>query len=511
MRLGQTQTGLALFPTIVTPPSPPPPVQAPGPFVPVDMSAPIKRRDRQELYTPPPLQNLPLTNSLIPPPLHQIKDIGGHWIYIDQGVNFDSQLARTQALVARCPHLRGFQYLWKWADLENPNVPGDYSGNWAAAGQAGFQLVHRFADYLRSVGKIMHLNNFTYGGAVGAGGPGSVNPTVWPSSQEPFYLSDAAYGPNTPATNGIWGGMWMSSYPGASFTNVKSFMRFWVPAVGARLLALSSAYAAEFDSHAGFGMFSPISETTMDSRTSYSVAADRVFSLGPNGCFAKMRQQWPHTALRLWANFYDTYDTMSQFINEAVANKWLIGGPDTLNDPFDSANAAWAPAWNSAQNYVFGRVVSLSNVNYFCTTANTNSAPPNANWSTLNKLTRTITSDQVWRGRNSDNTVNAGYTDWTVNGAWGADVEPLDLDTSHDDGVNFHHVMHANKQGARALFWYDLRYNSSGVTPLWNRSDSASPNLLDWIESCAQGGNVSVNGVVAGIALNNANVYPPSW
>lgn len=49
MRLGQSQTGLALYPLIVTPPPAPPPV-VPGPFVPVDLSAPIKRPSNPSLY-----------------------------------------------------------------------------------------------------------------------------------------------------------------------------------------------------------------------------------------------------------------------------------------------------------------------------------------------------------------------------------------------------------------------------------------------------------------------------
>lgn len=48
MRSGQTQTGLALFPTIVTPPSPPPPAVL-GPFVPVDLSTPVKRKPSPQL------------------------------------------------------------------------------------------------------------------------------------------------------------------------------------------------------------------------------------------------------------------------------------------------------------------------------------------------------------------------------------------------------------------------------------------------------------------------------
>jgi hypothetical protein len=403
----------------------------------------------------------------LPPPTGKIKPFSGHWIYIDQGISFDAQFARMQFLIGRCPHVVGYQFLWKWANLENPNVPGDYSGNWAPAGQAGFQLVKRFADAAAAAGKKIHVNNFSYGGNVGA--PNSAG-TNFLADQMPNYMAGSPtspYGPNTAASNGINGALWQNCYP-QTFSNVRSFMRFWVPAVQARLFALSGGLAAQFDTHPGFGAWSPLSESALPlSGISYSQAAGNAFALGPNGCFAVMRQQWPNTPLRFWANFLDTYDSMSTWTNEAVKYKWIVGGPDTLNSPFDVHNA--------------------------------------------NTGTRLITSDQVWQGRNSDNSVNPNYTNWVNQGAWGADVEPLDLDTSHDDGVNLHHVMHANKLGGMALFWYDLRWNSSNSTPPQNRTDTPSPNLLDWIESCAQGGNVNVNGAVAGIRLTNDTLYPPTW
>lgn len=55
MRLSYSQTGLALYPTIVQPPPTPPPVVL-GPFVPVDLSSPIKRPYRPpDIYSPSPL------------------------------------------------------------------------------------------------------------------------------------------------------------------------------------------------------------------------------------------------------------------------------------------------------------------------------------------------------------------------------------------------------------------------------------------------------------------------
>jgi len=44
MRLKQSQPGLAFYPLIVTPPPPPPPPPSAGPYIPVDLSEPIKRR-----------------------------------------------------------------------------------------------------------------------------------------------------------------------------------------------------------------------------------------------------------------------------------------------------------------------------------------------------------------------------------------------------------------------------------------------------------------------------------
>lgn len=397
----------------------------------------------------------------------KIKRFMGHWIYIDQGVSKDSQFSRTQQLVGLIPEVVGYQYLWKWADLESPTTPGNYSGDWAAPGQAGFSLVHRFADYLRSVGKKMHLNNFSYGGN---GGDASVTPPVDPrfflSDQMPTYLSGSAYGRNTASVDGIYGGLWMESFK-QSYTRIRSFMRYWDPAVGARLLALSQAYGREFDSHAGFGMFSPLSESTVPSQmATYSLGADKGFFLGPSGAFVQMRAHWPTTPLRFWANFIGSRQDMSDMHNAAVANKWLLAGPDLLNDYSDVIDAGSG--------------------------------------------TRNVDSDWVWKGKDTNNVVNPNYTNWVNRGAFGHDVEPLDLDNSHDDANNVHHLLHANKTGAMALFWYDLRYNSNGTTPPRNRTDTTSgPNLLDQIRSSARGG-VSVNGITIP-RLTNDNLYPPTW
>lgn len=458
-----------------------------------------------------------------------ISPVGGHWIYIDQGVSKDSQFARTQQLVAQMgSDIVGFQYLWKWADYESPTTPGDYSGNWAAAGQAGFQLVHRFADYLRSVGKKMHMNNFSYGGnggdastvgdidpVTGKPKPPIVDPRFFLSDQMPTYLSGSTYGPNTASVDGIFGGLWMESFR-QSYTRVRSFMRYWDPAVKARLFELSRAYGQEFDSHAGLGMFSPLSESTVPSQmATYSLGADKGFyvAANPNGAFVQMRAHWPTTALRFWGNFIGSRQDMSDMQNALVASKWMCAGPDLLNDFTDQVY----PAWNSSTNYVFTNTVSRSGQNYFCLTANTNSPPSlnqsgtsaNPNWEALGMGTRNVDSDWVWMGKDSNNVVNPNYTNWVNRGAFGHDVEPLDLDASHDDAVIGTHIAHANRTGAMSLFWYDLRYNSTPNQPQRNRTDTPHPNLLDQISSCARGG-VPVNGITIP-KLINQNVYPPTW
>lgn len=438
-----------------------------------------------------------------------IRSFSGHWIYIDQGVSKDSQFARTQQLVGIMgSDIVGFEYLWKWAHLENPNVPGDYSGNWAAPGQAGFQLVHRFADYLRSVGSKMHINNFSYGGNVGA--PNSAG-TAFLADQMPAYMAggpSSPYGPNTAATDGINGGLWQNCFP-QTWSNVRSFMRFWQPAVAARMLELSRNYALEFNGHTGFGMFSPFSESTLPLQmATYSTAADKAVWFGANGFFAQMRAQWPNVPLRWWGNFIGVAQDMSDYHAQVLANKWICAGPDLLND-FSDLNTTNYPAWNSANHYVFSNVVSRSAQNYFCLVANTNSQPPNSNWETLPMGTRNITSDWVWQGKDSNGVVNANYTNRVGQGAFGHDVEPLDLDRSHDDAVGTTHIAHANKVGAFALFWYDLRYDSSNSTPSRNRTDQPSPNLLDQISSSARGG-VNVNGFNIG-RLTLDKSYPPTW
>lgn len=285
------------------------------------------------------------------------------------------------------------------------------------------------------------------------------------------------------------------------------------------MLELSRNYALEFGNHAGFGMFSPFSESTLPTQmATYSVGADKAFWLGANGALVKMRQHWPTTVLRWWGNFIGSRQDMSDMQNACVANKWLVAGPDLLTD-YSDLNLTNYPAWSSATAYTFSNVVSRASQNYFCLTANTNSMPTvnpqtgvstNPNWEALPMGTRNVDSDWVWQGMDTNGVVNANYTNWVNRGAFGHDVEPLDLDRSHDDATFPTHIAHANRTGAMALFIYDLRYNSNNTTPDRNRTDKPSPNLLDQISSISRGG-VNVNGFSILPKLRNINLYPPTW
>lgn len=70
-----------------------------------------------------------------------------------------------------------------------------------------------------------------------------------------------------------------------------------------------------------------------------------------------------------------------QLMNDATtAGVWQLGV--YLNDTQNLNQALYLSAWNATTAYVPGNVVQYQGVVYYCTTGNTNSAPPSGNWTT---------------------------------------------------------------------------------------------------------------------------------
>jgi hypothetical protein len=74
-----------------------------------------------------------------------------------------------------------------------------------------------------------------------------------------------------------------------------------------------------------------------------------------------------------------------QMKNDATtAGVWTMGV--YCNDQQSLNNGLYLNTWNAVTAYVPGQVVQYLGVVYYCTTGNTNSAPPSGNWTTGNAV-----------------------------------------------------------------------------------------------------------------------------
>jgi hypothetical protein len=397
------------------------------------------------------------------------------YIELDQNTSFSTQLARMKSLKAANPQLRGVQVFWNWAALENPALVGgaaQYDGSWGSQTNVdqmgGFKLVQTFLDAAAAIGVQFMLHNYSYLGASAAG----AQSTSFPSAFAPAYLAGSAYGPNTASSNGIFGGVWINSYTGNTVGKA-GYYRYWVPAVMTRLIALATAYGNHFDSHPNLESTSWLDESAIDPQTSYSDAGAIGTMIGPGNYFQAIRAAWPTTQLRWLGNYLQSLGAIDQFLAAAFASKWNTGGPDTANESgpqFRSVDADWRARGLTAALGNGG--VPASGVPNYTTMGAGNHRQVEGEDLSYDIVTNTTIG----------NTRHIG------------------------DGVCAHIVAQANLMKATHMVWFDNTFTG----PNRNRTNTAHPNLLDFLSSAAQGGNVAVNGVTAGIALTTTT-YPSSW
>lgn len=394
---------------------------------------------------------------------HTIKFNPGAYIYLDRNTSWDQQIARTAAYV---PHtsVAGFQVITFWAQWENPNVPGDYSGGWDTSGNSGFKgmdkMLAALSAYSRPMRLMWHLS--TYGFA------GSNQPASFPSNFMPTYLGGATYGPNTPATNGIVGGAWVNAYN--SGVNVASYARYWTAPVMGRLIALIQAYGARYNSHPLFEMASFIGESTTPLTTGYTDDSAFAQLSGANNYFQASRTAWPNTQLRFWGNYLQDPSKCKEFIDAAVASFFTLGGPDCVNE----------------------------------TGSNTRIFPFNLAYRGINPVTGVL-----------DNT----YTNYVGKGCYVSEFEPDEEmprsgaagpatfgDNNWSDYINFS----ANLQLSSYTTWFDNTYGGNNDKRFggYLTSQPTHPNAIDYIDSLYNGG--TVNGATAGTTVTN-RTYPSLW
>jgi hypothetical protein len=231
----------------------------------------------------------------------------GHYVWVSGNLHTPEVIARNLATFDQLgnePSIQGVQLVIWWANLEGP-TKGDYS--------QGFKLLDTYLNKLRSLKYpkrlIMHLTEraFAFDAPDKAG-------------MAKFY---PAYLINTSGYNGGY----VAAPAGTRWTGGLTFVaRLWEAPVMDRLIALSQAYAARYDKDPNLEMVG-LAETSLSppvsgfSQTAYVDQVRRWYSAST--------QAWPHTQLRLNANYLGSDDQLVTLMSALSAKGGLaIGGPD---------------------------------------------------------------------------------------------------------------------------------------------------------------------------------------
>jgi len=197
------------------------------------------------------------------------------------------------------PSIAGIQLITYWGDLEG-DTPGDYS--------KGFEMIDA---YLAKLGSL------------------PIPKRLILEVQERLFATSAgdqkAYYPAYLVDNG-----WVdvkqpdSILPGSLYSTAMA----WKPQVMDRLIALTRAYAARYNSHPLVEMFS-LEETALS-----SPSGKGGFSIDGYGVQLKRwcdagKAAWPSTQLRLVANFHGSNAQMRDLIEDCASGGGMsVGGPD---------------------------------------------------------------------------------------------------------------------------------------------------------------------------------------
>jgi hypothetical protein len=189
------------------------------------------------------------------------------------------------------PYLTGIKIDLNWYDLEG--VRGDYS--------RGFRIVDAYLRKLEPLGKhlMVQVNERSFGEPTPGVVPSYVDVVTRPAGES-------------------WRG------------NLAVAAKVWRPEVMDRLIALSHAFAARYDSHPLFEQFS-LGETALGvpARHGFSTPAWQA-QLGR--WFAESKKAWATTLLRLNANFTSNDAGMRDLITHCVTTTRpggvTVGGPE---------------------------------------------------------------------------------------------------------------------------------------------------------------------------------------
>jgi hypothetical protein len=229
----------------------------------------------------------------------------GQYVMLDYHSTQAAQFAAIDALSSETT-VQGIELLVNWAALEG-STPGDYS--------QGFALIDAYLAKLASLQVpkrlILGLNERKYGTPPPAG----TDCSVAAKGLLPDYLYSYS------------GGGCAIAAPNAA-GSLSVLARFWDADVMDRLIALSKAYAQRYDGNPLVEMFFGNGETAVAAPASSGFSAGAYY-VQLKRWYDASEPAWPHTQLRLAANYGGSTAQLVDIMTYASANGGvIIGGPD---------------------------------------------------------------------------------------------------------------------------------------------------------------------------------------
>lgn len=260
----------------------------------------------------------------------------------DKDTKLSTIVSQINSDICPYPEVKGLQIHALWSVLEGA-AAGDYSG--------GFAFVDTIRDALAACNKKLMIlaHDRLYGGY----GDGL-------SNVMPAYLLTSTYGAvESPGTcvSGVTsgyrkGGVYAANGSACAYSGSMTVMpALWEAPVMDRLIALSQAYGARYNSDSTVTMFAPMGELAGGASTGSSSYSEAAFSTQIKRLYTATRAAWPNTALRHAMNYGGPISTQCSLLNSLVALDVAIGGPDVLPGEEITANRVFSNRLSECQDY----------------------------------------------------------------------------------------------------------------------------------------------------------------
>lgn len=414
----------------------------------------------------------------------RLRQYGGNYLYSDRNASTDLKIARLQSWADADTNNIGTQDIIFMGRMENPDVPGDYSGNWDSKNDSGFKYLDRMLAAHRAVRPSKPLRYQLQVSPYGFAG-NNKSSTTWPAGFAPKYLSGGAYGPsNAVESTGIWGGVWINTQTvtTAKQANVGYFLRWWVPAVMDRLIALATAILNRYDNvdvslnAANADCFYKLAVLSESVTPLYTTYTDDAAVAQYARYFKAVRLAAPTMRLRMWGNYMQDNARCKEVLDLAAPYFWDFGGADCINETGTNARA--------------------------------------------------VPFDMAMRGVNPvTKKVDPTYTNYVGKIGYTAEIEPDEQGPRSGGpgpaaiGSNnwVEYYQHANDQGATDTTMFDNGYTGNNdkrfknfLSSLPPSNQPRHPDAQDFLSSLALGGT-TVNGATAGQGLVRKDLYPTGY